>query len=250
MATIFILIELMYGFFHFHRTIESIRTKNYVDSVIMTKIVSSYLVWIFISAFMFQRELVLFSLQVWWPVFAVQLTPQIAAKINCKRFKQEIPVLINGVIMKMRMGQSFRDAMSGASQGLSDFTRVKIEKLLESLTLFAGSPCGDENDQQVRQILSFFKNIEREPHLLLARLIHYRQKLKVEEEFLLKRARALQQLRSQVIVLSFLYVGLLAYVIYRFGYLEHRKTLFLSTILFLAGIIVTLYQGRSFKWKV
>ncbi len=91
---------------------------------------------------------------------------------------------------------------------------------------------------------------ESEAHLTVQRLVNYRQKIEIYEEFRRKSDQALHQLRAQAYVLTGLYAGLLLFVISRFGFAQHERAIMLSAMLFLLGVFITLRQGRNIKWSV
>jgi Flp pilus assembly protein TadB len=216
----------------------------------MTKIVILFVLAEALVSIFLSKSLFIYSFSLWIPMILLSLSEKLIIFRNRSRFKTELPLLLNIILLKMKVGHSFRSAMQAAGQNVSDFSRVKVEKILEALTLAPDSTSKMSLEPDLEQIIFHFRLIESESHLTIARLGQYRNKLKIEENFSSKTRRALHQVRVQSLVLVGFYILLVIFVIRRFGVVENLKVIVGSGIIFSIGTLITWNMGRKYKWKV
>lgn len=247
MPHLIIFLELMFGFFVIVRISDELLTKNLINESALTKIVAGYLIWILVWAPWPDISLIIFSIFVWIPVLFFGILPKILIRVRRERFRREMPVMLSSLVLKIRAGHSFRPALQSASQNLSEFSKIKVVKMLDALSFAEKSANFDE---QTRQMMTFFRKMDQDSHQNLSRLIQLREKLKVEDEFYQKSARILHQLHAQAVIMTILYIALMVFVILRFGWSENAKVITISTFSFSLGLYFVFRQGRRFKWKV
>jgi hypothetical protein len=247
MSQLILFAQLIFGFFIFVRVTEQLFAKKLIAKPVVTKTVAALLGWMLGWAICPGITLSSYSVLLWAPLAALAMAPTFLRLKRRTQFRSELPGFLSSVILKMRVGMSFRASLQVSSQTLSEFSRVKIEQVLEGLTLDSSTVWSDET---IGMLVSWFRAAETDSHRALPRIIQLREKLKVEDEMVRKMRQVLQQLRAQVIVLTILFLGLVAFVVYQFGFRQNAETIFFSCGLFAFGCWLGLRQGGSFQWKV
>ena len=251
MFRIFIFFEIASAFGVLFRISTELARKNLVSRSVMTKIVLASLSMIVILAFLFRQSVFVFSFLVWSGVLFAFLSEKMIARRNRDLFLRELPRLLDNTVLNMKVGQSFRSALQSASHDLSPFSKIKIRNVMNGLSLLpAKSAPGENSGPEEATLIAVFYRIEAENHRALQRLEQLRYKLRVEQDFRSRVKRALVQLKAQSYFLSALYVCLLGFVYFRFGFRGNERLIGLSLVLYLAGIYFTRRVGRGFQWKV
>lgn len=248
MLKFIIFCELMFSLSVFFRIIGELRTKNLIDRAMMTKIVAGLMVWMAAVSIFFRDSVFFFSVFMWFPGLLMVFLPKILLHMRKRQFRRELPFLLNDMILKMRSGFSFRSAMQSASQNLSEFSRVKVEKMTERLILSVEQE--RESDEMTTKLFFFLGESDKHPHLAIQRLTLFRDQLRMEDFFRERVSRALRPLYAQSGLMMLMYIGLLGFVTWQFGWREHSRTILLATILFLSGGYLAILLGGRFRWKV
>ena len=250
MTKVTIFLCLVFAFSIFFQKSDQLRTKNLISQSTMTKIVAAYFFWLLVWSILLKPSLLIFVVVVFLPLLLVEYLPFYIGQMRKSEFKKNLLCLIDSSIVKMKSGQSFRSAIRSASQELPDQTRIKVEKITEQLLFEPQEPGVVSQDTEIEAMLSFFHELEREPHLVLRRLELFREQLRVESKFNAKIKSALQQLKAQAAVLSILYSLLLTAVCFKFSFAKNSRVITASVVLFVIGSLFIMRQGKGFKWKV
>ncbi len=252
MIKIITFFELFTSFFVLIRVSDDLTEKNLIDKRTYAQIFISFFASLVVFAFISRFSRFLFSVFLWSGVLATLTAPYFLLPFRRRQFRREIPILLNNLILKMRSGVAFRTSLKESLPVLSPYSAAKIEKILESLDLAnnTSETYTLQRDPDVNRLLTFFRIIDCEAHKALQRLTLFRKQLKDEEFFRSRVQRALSQLRAQSFVMSSLYVGLVIFVVHRFGWRAHAGLIFTSIIIFILGQFISLSIGRGFKWKV
>lgn len=250
MKTLFVFCELMFGFLIFSRILNEIRIQKLISvrtSVVFTLM---FLLWIFFWSLLPQITVLRISILVWLPIFILFWIPQGMVVKHKLQFRREFSSILNQIILNMNNGLALRPAILASSAQLSEFSRVKIEKIIEGLSISSGPIVVDERDELARYLIACFKKIEKDTHRSLLRVTQLRDKFKVEDNFRQKQNRALSPARAQIFVLTVLYIATLFYATSTYGGTENIKIILYSILLFVIGAFIAARLTRSFKWKV
>lgn len=251
MFKLFTFIELITCFCVSIHLSDGLTVRKLIEVRSRNQIFAFFLGWICLISVVGFFSRALFSILLWSSVLVLSLSPIFLARSRRLRFRRELPVLLNNLILKMRTGLSFRAALKCSLENLSPMTTSKIEKILESLDLTAkSSEVSKRQDPEVERLLIVFRAIDGEAHKTLPRLCQFRNQIKDEAHFRNRVQRALSQLTAQSWVMGVLYCALLVLVICRFGWIENSKIISLSFLLFAVGQSLTIRLGRNFRWKV
>ena len=159
---------------------------------------------------------------------------------------QQVRELVEGIILEMRAGRSFRLAIAKVSTQLQDDTmRERLKIWLSSPQIEIG--CGSEASWWpiLAQELS---RIDRQSHQALACLQQWRGRLKLESDFRRRFGQVAVQVRLQAAVVAVLYFAIFLVSLFR-GTWKHDRTLILvSLMLFVVGLGLIFRLGRRVKW--
>ncbi len=180
---------------------------------------------------------------------AIFLTPLVLDLVifyrRARYFRQEIVSFLDGMLLQMRLGRSFKEALQNNLAGRPLWFEKEFRLFLDALVLkqsFSGV-IGDKTlFVELEQVATAsVKQIER--------LKSLRRKLKIEDDFRQKSSKALLQVRMQSVLLSLMYVPLVLFQIFRGALQQAPMVLLTSSALFIAGSLWIASAGRRYKWK-
>jgi hypothetical protein len=180
-------------------------------------------------------------------VFMVTVTIFVTIFIREKKFRQDFVDFLDRVILQVRSGHSFRNSLDVSNEKTAEPSHFKLEKIIEAVHF---SQKVDTTNNFVREIFEEFSLVQHFPHKTLDRLCAFRRKIKIEDNFRRKSGRIVRQVRIQVTFLLVMYLGVLFFVVSRFGFLENSKIILWSIGLFVIGIAGFFYLGVNKKWKI
>jgi len=169
-------------------------------------------------------------------------------QLRLKRLIQrEFPGFLGKVILEMKAGNSFRGAIDKHLSQAEEIWEQWLRSMIES-RVFLHTAC-DISDAWWSKYLQELQAAEENPHMALTRLENFRQKLRVLSEFRRKSGQALAQARIQMVVMTVLYLALLAITMTQFQITSHRRIIFASLGLFGAGQVLFWWIGQKRTWK-
>jgi hypothetical protein len=158
--------------------------------------------------------------------------------------------ILNSLILKVRLGLGIRQALLQTCEDSDFYIKTRLRQLHDRLVMNMDKRAMVPVDPQLREFNELLVECEQESHLTTERLINFRRKVEIHQDFKRRADQVLHQLRAQAYVLTALYIGLVTFVVWRFGFSEHAGTFVISMLLFTLGIVTTLRQGRRIKWTV
>lgn len=164
-------------------------------------------------------------------------------------FQENLISMLDSWIITMRSGKSLRQAQLFYLEK----TKKPIQYILKEYNIAIQYQQNVVNLSQNRQIQIFFREleqIEKQSHKSVERLKALRRKLMMEKFFRQKSRQATLQVKSQSLIISFMYVGLLLYVHFTFGLLRYQLLVMFSFVLFVFGLVCVQRMGRYYKWKI
>ncbi len=147
---------------------------------------------------------------------------------------------------QMKQGLGFINAWQKTIEGLKlEQIKSKLQKITEILKFQNEFYC---SDKEIENFVQALMNIHRSSNPL-KRLQHLQRKVKIEQAFHTKSKRALLQIRLQSVILSFFYLGLLAWTIISYK-TKYMNLIFISFLLFCIGLFWIFKTGRTMKWSI
>ncbi|MGZ3774903.1 MAG: hypothetical protein ACXVCY_01080 [Pseudobdellovibrionaceae bacterium] len=165
-----------------------------------------------------------------------------------KRLRSSLIPFLDSVILGLQTGKSFRLSLIAATETQSGWVHHQVKEVVESLQM-------SENVTAMKTALlkDFQKElteIDRSQTRCVDQVKALRRELKMHEDFRRRSGQVTQQIKMQAIIVTALYIALLAFVITQFGFNEHRHLILMSFLIFLAGLLWIFSVGRRMKWKV
>jgi hypothetical protein len=162
-------------------------------------------------------------------------------------FKNFVSIL-DSIIVKMRMGSSLRESLLQASESQDASTRFLLQEFVSLLSF--DRPLSElVRHPQLQKIFLELQRIDRQPFRATERLKSLRRRLQVEKKLRQKSRRALLSARAQAVILSAMYLALLAYTLWKYGTQGSGTLILISTSLFSSGAFWLWHLGRGFQWK-
>lgn len=221
----------------------------FIQSSIMTKIVSGFLVsqWFsfhFFANFIF---IVVFNF-----VFIGGLL--LAVFIFYKRretlFHRGFPDFLTSIILQIKIGKSFRFSFQNALVGRSAYQKEILQKIYQNV---AFTPQDSDNKMTTKSsfqdiLFKEFCKIDRSQHKTIEKLENFRSRLITANNFRRRSGRIRENIYVQVSIMGFFYVSTFVYVIITMDFYRLKNVLILSTTLFLLGTFLAISLGRKIKW--
>ena len=249
MLKIVVFAQIVFGFRFFVRNLEILHESSLITKLAMTKIGTLFVLWnvlgiIFLSPW---PLMVFFWLQL--PNILLCLSKKWIRMYRETCFRRHFLGFLNKIILQMRSGNSFRQAVVRANETNSSFVRTKMDDIMK-IVVFSQHSSTVTKSSFVDFIISEFKLVDTHSHRSLQRLLNLRKKIQIEEEFRHRSGQVLNQIRLQSTVITVLYSALLIFVVVQYGFMKHSGIIYVSTFMFIVGLLFVFKLGRKLKWKV
>lgn len=246
---IVIFAQFLFGFCIFIRILEQIRTKNLISSDHMTKIGTTFFVLMVIIASFFSRSPIIVLAFLYSTVIFVSVCEPLLRKWREKNFESEFLPILSSIILKMKAGTSFREALLATSDESDPFMRTKLQQIREAV-VFSQQLTAKDSTPFLNLVINELDLVDKASHSAIQRLCNFRRKLDVESDFRRKSGQILLQLRMQSYILAGLYFALVIFVTTRFDFKSNFELMALSFLLFVIGFVWVQRSGRKIRWKV
>lgn len=238
-----------FGFTFAHRTLTHFITLNLFDRAHMTKIGTAYfgsviLLIVFMPASRFALWCALF-----FPILIAAITLSAYISRRTRNFQSDVLGVLSILILKMKSGRSFRQSLLEATSECDPHVRAKLSEIA-SVVAFTQQEKKAHSDAFVSELIEEFRLIDRLPHASLKRLMVFREKIRIEDDFRRRSGQVLARLRAQSFIMCGLYVAVLIFMVMKFGWQTNSQPLLLSMLLFSFGVAWIWIGGRRLKWKV
>lgn len=218
----------------------SIRHQQLASAVIMVVIVvlmgstksSSLTLWLFIG-------ILLKSLK-FFPII-------LRIFLNRKIRKTLIPYL-DLVILNIQSGKSMHVSMREATEIQEGWMKNQLKEV--HLYVFSEGASPPAKSALLKRFSTELHRIAHSQSKYFEQLKALRRELKMQEDFRRRSGQVTQQLKAQAIIVTALYLALLAFVILQFGFKENRQIVLSSVAIFKVGLFWMFMIGRRMKWKV
>lgn len=237
------------GFSFALRIARFIRERDLLTNEELTKIGTAYLASVLLLVIALPRTRVTLWLAQFVPLalLAIALT-----WLLCRRsrdFRERFREMLTHLILKMKSGRSFRQSLAETISESDLRSRTKLSEIA-NVVVFSQQRTRVASDAFVREVIEEFHRVDRAPHSAIQRLVVFRDKLRLEDDFRRRSGQVLAQLRAQSFVMTGLYLAVLSFVIHQFGWRANARFIVASAALFTAGAAWIWIGGRRIRWKV
>ena len=242
-------IVMMIGFMLSVRSSRTLIDQQLISQTEMTKIGTLYFFAVALLVFVLPHRLIALSGAVFLPLVIVACGVMLLVHSRARAFRDQFIATLSLIILKMKSGKSFRQALLETADESSPSTRAKLSEIVNVVS-FSQQNTTRAQDQFVCEVIDELIKVDETPHSAIQRLSVFRDRLQIENDFRHKSGQAMAQARAQSLIMSFLYVALLFFVVSRFGFRGNERIILLSALLFAIGATWIWSGGRGFKWKV
>lgn len=181
-------------------------------------------------------------------VILLALSPLILYVFLRRKILENQIIFLTGVILNMQSGKAFRASFRSAMIGQPKWFARQIDDVWYCMMNHEIHP-----QLSFPEMTEFAREVIRVDHTqakIIDQLRRYRDHLKMVEQFRRRSGVAATQAKSQLLVLTLMYLALLVFVVSEFGFSGNQIWFFSSGTLYLVGIFVMYRISRSFKWRI
>jgi hypothetical protein len=181
-------------------------------------------------------------------MIGIFLSPRLIERHLERKLKRSVVTILDQLLLTVQTGASLRSAIKSHVERERGWRHYELMKAYSQLILV--DEAASLSSEVLRDLFEELKWIDQSRTRVLEQLKSLRWHYKVQEDFRRKSVQVAQQTRIQAFVVSCLYVALLAFNIFHFGFLENIKLILASLFLFSIGVVSVFILGRRIKWKV
>ena len=164
-------------------------------------------------------------------------------------WKQNFPMILDQIIMKMRCGTSFSSSFKYVCANSESFMQQKLNSVWDSVNF------SQQNDFVLLSsfdlyVVERFKLIQQHPHNSQKRILLWRKELKLQNEFRRRSGQISYQIKIQSLIMCVLYIVLFLFSSYYFGWKEIKQLCFVSFSLFCIGVFWVFNSGAKLKCNI
>lgn len=193
---------------------------------------SSFTLWIFIGILL----------------ITLKFFPKILRLFLLQRLFLSLIPLLDHVVLGLQSGKSFRSALHAAIEMQHGWIKNQLRDLYSSMVL--GEVHTAVKSALLKDFLAEMYDIDRSQNRTVDQVKALRRQLKLQYDFRRRSGQVTQQIKMQAIIVTALFLGLLGFVIFQFGWKENIKLIMCSSFFFFLGLVVIFQTGRRMKWKV
>lgn len=192
------------------------------------------------------------SLQHWFVLSGILLLSVFCRKIIVWRLEsliyQAFQVMLDELILGVQSGKSVVESLEMILRFRSGwefyvwrelYDVVRKKKVLETIS-----------SAKKREIFLEIVTICSTQSRVLDQLKSLRHFVKKQNEFRRRSGAVTQQMRAQSFLLTIIFIGCCIFTTKKYGLFEHWKLLFLSSILFLSGMLLQFLILKRQSWKI
>ncbi len=164
------------------------------------------------------------------------------------KLKTETVNFLDQVVLSVQSGDSLRNSIRSVSDREKSWKRFELQRAYTQFIL-AEKPA-PLRSAALQALFEELRFIDQGRVRTLEQLKSLRWHYKVQEDFRRRSIQVTQQTRIQTFVVTLLYLALLAFNIFHFGFFENIKLVLFSMTFFVAGVCLVFILGRRVKWKI
>jgi hypothetical protein len=168
------------------------------------------------------------------------------------QFSKEFPAVLTSIILHMKLGQSFRQALRSAIQQTKRSTKIILQSIYEHVA-FPQQEITTESAQKgvwYSEICAEIAKIDGSTHKTIEKVENFRRRIMIVEKFRRRSGRIRGQIKLQMILMSLIYAGIFAVNYFMFSLKDYKGFVTLSLAFYLAGMITVLSIGRRIRWNI
>ena len=239
----------LFGLLFAHRTFTHFIAQNLFDRAFMTKIGTAYFACVIALIIFSPTSHFSLCFAVFFPLAMTGAALSVCVSRRARNFQRDALALMTILILKMKSGRSFRHSLIESTQECESHMRAKFSEIA-SVVAFSSQAQTAQSDAFVSELIDEFRVIDQQPHSSLKRLMVFREKIRVEDDFRRRSGQVLARLRAQSFVMCGLYLAVFVFMVTKFGFRANAQALLISVMLFAIGVIWIWLGGRQLKWKV
>lgn len=225
--------------------------QNFVTQDVLTKIVIGFFSFHLLQIILIQNFLINWIL-IYISVGLILMLSKIYLEMRRTQFRKEFPAILTSIILNMKLGQSFRQALRTAASSTTLSWSTTMIGLYEDVA-FSPQTNISKNELSgpfLREIQQEFKKIDGSTHKTVEKVENFRRRLMIVDKFRRRSGRIRGQVHLQIIIMSFIYVGVFAINSFMFPLAQYKLIVLSSLIAFLIGFILVLFIGKKIQWKI
>ena len=164
-----------------------------------------------------------------------------------KNFRNHLIVLLRYTGLMMQSGLSFRDALKSGLSYYQGPMHALFSEIFRSISFSQENFC---EDPFTLEIIRDLKEIDQLPMNPLEHIHLLCHRLELTRKFEEKSNKVLYQIRVQSALMTFLFVGLMIYVLSSFPLKEVIFLVTIASFLFLSGLLWVFLDGRRARWNL
>lgn len=176
----------------------------------------------------------------------LSLLPYFFSRYQEKLIRIHTIRLLDHLILAVQSGHSLRASLVNLSRQESMLLRVSLENLVHAI-VFEDSP-KSLRSPALRQLFEELRRIEKSQTKCADQLRSLRKNLKTLDDFRRRSGQVSLQIRMQAGISAALFVALMLFVIFQFGFYQHRSLILGSATLFFIGLVTVFVIGRRMQW--
>ena len=204
--------------------------------------------WLFLISSQVSMRFSLSPLALALPVPVLGLSEVLLKLARRRRFRENYSLLVDQIVLHVRTGHSFREAIRKISDTSDAFVQQKLGEVIDHLT-FPKPEVEFASDFFTREMIRSLREIDQTSYGGLRKLLALRHRLRIQNEFRRKSRAATAQIRVQALVLAILYGLVLIFTLRNEDIHSIAGELAISIPLFLIGLGLVLRTGRRYVWK-
>jgi hypothetical protein len=225
--------------------------QNFVQTLPLTKIGIAFFIFHGLQISLIENFFTNWLL-IYASVFVVLLCKNVYLKKLESRFCIEFPSILTSLILQMKMGQSFRQALRTTTSVATPAMHANLKLIYEHV---AFSP--QEKRPQLLPIAYFladviaeFQKIDQSKHKSVEKIENFRSRLIIVEKFRRRSGRIRGQVHLQVLLMSLIYGIVFAINFVMFNLSQFKTLIIVSLMFYFLGLAVVLIIGRRIRWNV
>ncbi len=155
---------------------------------------------------------------------------------------------LDHAILSIQSGNPLRNSVKESANSFVGWKKYELLKACSSLIL-SSEEINLQSDV-LRRLFDEIGWIDRGRNKTLEQLRSLRWHYKVQEDFRRRSGQISQQTRIQAVIMTILYISLLLFNGFEFGFKEQLTLILFSVALFTTGLVLVFSIGRRLKWKV
>lgn len=180
-------------------------------------------------------------------LITLKFFPKILAIFIRRELQRSLLPWLDAVVMALQSGVSLRMAAVHAAENFGGWKQTVFVDLAHSIAF-------SENSFAIKwPFLAAFVTriieIEKSGVQCVEQIKAIRRELSMLESFRRRSGQVAMQTRLQAIIVTFLFLGLLLFVVHMFGFQRNLKIIMLSSMMFALGLGWIFLIGRRIKWK-